>query len=368
MKAAVLYEHHAQVEVVDVIIDDVEDFDVLVRIEAAGLCHSELSVQSGVLGFPVPIVLGHEGAGVVEEVGPRVTHVAPGDHVVLNASMSCGRCDYCTSGKPVICRWGLAATFDSRHPDGTLKVADPNGTRLHQLSGIGTLADRTIVNELSVIKIRNDVSFEVAALVGCAVTTGLGAVFNRAKVTPGSTVAVIGVGGVGLNVVQGCRIAGAAQIIAVDPVAHKRSLAMELGATDQADPTVGDPVALVLDLTDGLGVDYAFEAVGFGPLFRQAWDMAGPDGTIVGIGVASKDDTVVLPAQELSLTEKTLMASVYGTSRPQLDMPKYLDMYMAGQLKLDELVSRRYTLDQINDAFHDLSDGLITARGVFSMR
>jgi S-(hydroxymethyl)glutathione dehydrogenase/alcohol dehydrogenase len=231
------------------------------------------------------------------------------------------------------------------------------------MSCIGTLAERTIVNERSVIKIRTDVPFSVAAVVGCAVTTGLGAVFNRAQVRAGATAVVIGAGGVGLSVVQGCRIAGAARIVAIDPVVEKRALALEVGATEVVDPGADDPVALMGD-----GADYVFEAVGSGRLLRQAWDLAGPAGTVVGIGVAANDDTVVLPAQELALTEKTLMGSVYGTSRPQQDMLRYLDLYRSGELKLDELITREYPLAEINEAFRDLGESRISGRAVFSLR
>ena len=366
MKAAVVYEPGADVAVTDVELGRLGDEDVLVRIEASGLCHSDVAVQSGAFPVPLPVVIGHEGAGIVEEVGARVTAVAPGDHVLLTATQSCGSCAHCTKGLPCLCRTGFAAVLNSVHPDGEHRMADGGGRGLGQFACLGTLSSSLIVHRNGVIKIREDVPLDVAAVVGCAVTTGLGAVFNRARLKPGSSAVVIGCGGIGVCVVQGARIAGAQQIVAVEPVEEKRRLALELGATDAVDPAAGDPVEQVRELTGGLGVDYAFEAVGAGTFVRQAWDMVAIDGTVVAIGVTPSDDTAVLPAIEFCITEKTLMACVYGTSRPRQDMPLYLDLYMEGRLKLDELVSRRYRLEQINEAIDDLEHGRIHGRGVFT--
>lgn len=368
MRAVVVYEPGADVDVADVELQKLGEDDVRVRIEASGLCHSDVAVQNGSFPVPMPVVIGHEGAGIVEEVGARVTTVAPGDHVLLSATLSCGRCALCSKGLPCLCRDGFRAVLNSLHPDGRPRMADRAGRGLRQFACLGTLADSVVVFEGSAIKIRDDVPLSIAALVGCAVVTGLGAVFNRARLRPGASAAVLGCGGIGLCVVQGARIAGASRIIAIDPVAEKRQLALDLGATDAVDPGSGDPVAQVQEMTDGLGVDYAFEAVGLPAVVRQAWDMAAIDGTIVGIGVSPSGTEIQLPAQELCITEKTLMACVYGTSRPRQDMPLYLDMYMNGQLDLDRLVSKHYTLDQINHAIADLDAGRIHGRGVFSMR
>ncbi len=367
MKAAVVYEPGAQVEVAETQLGAVGEMDVYVRIEASGLCHSDVAVQNGSFPVPVPVVIGHEGAGVVEEVGARVTSLAPGDHVLLSATLSCGRCELCTKGLPCICRSGFATVVDSLHPDGRHRMTDAAGRGLRQFACLGTLAESVIVHEGSAIKIRDDAPLSVAALVGCAVVTGLGAIFNRAKLRPGSSAVVLGCGGIGLSAVQGARIAGASRIIAVDPVAEKRRLAIDLGATDAIDPTSGDPVAQVQEITGGVGVDYAFEAVGLPAVVRQAWDMAAIDGTVVALGLSAVGTELALPAVELCTTEKTLMSCVYGTSRPRQDMPRYLDMYMSGQLQLAPLISRRYRLEQINDSIADLEAGRIHGRGVFSM-
>jgi NDMA-dependent alcohol dehydrogenase len=366
MKAAVVYEYGKPIEVADLHLGALADNDVLVRIEASGLCHSDVAVQEGGLPFPVPNIVGHEGAGVVEEVGRAVTTVKPGDHVVLSALMSCGLCAYCQKGRPNLCAWGLPTIFGCKHPDGNFRAADGSGRDLFQFACIGTLASKTIVPEISAVKIPDDVGFEVAALVGCGVLTGLGAVFNRARVAPGATTAVIGCGGVGLNVIQGCRIAGATTIIAIDPVASKRDLASDFGATHLVDPTETPPVERVLELTGGIGADFVFECVGKGPLFRQAWDACGVDGTVLAIGVATTEDVTELPSQTFSTSEKTLMSCLYGTSRPRMDIPLYVDLYLQGRLKLDELVTRRYAIEQVNEAVADMHAG-INARGVIVM-
>jgi S-(hydroxymethyl)glutathione dehydrogenase / alcohol dehydrogenase len=363
MKAAVVYEYGKPIEVAELTLGELADNDVLVRIEASGLCHSDVAVQEGGLPFPTPNIVGHEGAGVVEAIGRGVTTVSPGDHVVLSALMSCGLCAYCQKGRPNLCAWGLPTIFGCKHPDGNFRAADGNGRDLFQFACIGTLASKTIVPEISVIKIPEDVPFEVAALVGCGVVTGLGAVFHRAKVGPGATCAVIGAGGVGLNVIQGCRIAGATTIVAIDPVGSKRDLASDFGATHLLDPTNEPVVERIVELTGGVGADFVFECVGKGTLFRQAWDACGVDGTVLAIGVATTEDVTELPSQSFSTSEKTLMSCLYGTSRPRMDMPLYIEMYRQGRLKLDELVTRRYPIEQINEAIADMHAG-VNARGV----
>lgn len=367
MRAAVVYEQGSDVVVGDVELTALGDEDVRVRIVASGLCHSDVAVQNGNFPFPIPCVIGHEGAGIVEETGSRVDSVRAGDHVLLNATISCGQCEQCTKGLPCVCGTGFATILNGVHPDGRHRMRDSESRDLTQFACLGTLADSIIVSEASVIKIREDIPLEIAALVGCAVVTGLGAVFNRAKVHPGSSVAIIGCGGIGLSSVQGARISGASQIIAVEPVKEKRELALEFGATDALDPADGDPVERVKAMTGGSGADYAFEAVGIPALFRQAWDMVTVDGTVIGIGVAPIGSEIKLPAIELSTSEKTLKSTVYGTSRPRQDMPLYLEMYMNGQLKLDPLISKRYELSQINEAIEDLEAGRIHGRGVFAL-
>lgn len=365
-RAAVVYEHQGPVEIVEVELSALGPHDVRVAIGASGVCHSDVAAQTGALAFPTPIILGHEGAGTVVAVGGDVASVAPGDHVALSAIISCGRCRPCVEGTPNLCEWGLPIIFSCAQPDGGLRATDPSGRGLYQFASLGTLAEEVIVPEVATVPIPADVPFEVAALVGCGVLTGVGAVLNRAKVRVGDTVAVIGCGGVGLNVVQAAAMAGASMIVAVDREEWKLQLARELGATDVVDATAVDVVAAVRERTGGRGADVVFECVGNGALIRQAWDAAGIAGTVVAIGVAGADEVVSLPAQELSTSEKTLMSCLYGTSRPRLDMPRYLQLYRQGKLRLDELVTRRYSMDQVPEAVADLNASR-NARGVVVM-
>jgi S-(hydroxymethyl)glutathione dehydrogenase/alcohol dehydrogenase len=365
-KAAVVYQYGGPVEVVDLALSPLGPHDVQVAIAASGVCHSDVAAQTGALAFPTPIVLGHEGAGTVLAVGAEVTEVAPGDRVALSAIISCGRCRPCVEGTPNLCEWGLPIIFSCRQPDGGLRATDPEGREIHQFASLGTLAQEVIVPEVATVKIPDDVSFEAAALVGCAVLTGVGAVLNRPRVQAGDTVAVIGCGGVGLNVVQAAAMVGAARIIAMDREHAKLQLATTLGATDIVDAGSADTVVAVRDLTGGRGVDFAFECVGSGALVRQAWDAVAIAGTVVAIGVAPGDDVVELPAQELATSEKTLMSCLYGSSRPRLDMARYLQLYRQGKLRLDELVTQRYSLEDVASAVEDLRSSR-NARGVVVM-
>jgi len=362
-QAAVAYATNQPLDVVDVSLEEPRGSDVLVRIMASGLCHSDVSVQNGGLPMPMPMILGHEGAGVVEQVGSAVTSVAVGDHVVLSGIISCGRCGPCQDARPNLCEWGLPTIMSGNQPDGAVRAHDGSGAGIRQFACLGTLAERVIVPELAVIAIPKDVPFEAAALVGCGVLTGVGAVFNRAKVHPGATVAVIGCGGVGLNVIQAARLVGATKVIAIDLAAEKRDLAETFGATDAIDATTEDVVARIQELSGGRGVDYAFECVGNLKLVRQAWDAVAADGTVVTIGVAPAGGIAELPGDELWSTEKTLKCSLYGSGRPRVDMPLYIELYRQGKLKLDELVTRRYALAAINEAIDDLNAAR-NARGV----
>lgn len=367
VRAAVLHDVGGPIEVVDVALAPLEPNDVRVSIRASGVCHSDVAVQSGALAFPTPIILGHEGAGVVTEVGSAVTSVQPGDHVALSAIISCGRCRRCVEGTPNLCEWGLPTIFSCRQPDGGLRATEPDGTELFQFACLGTLAEEVVVPEVATVPIDHDVPFEIAALVGCGVLTGVGAVLNRARVQVGDTVAVIGTGGVGLNVVQAAAMAGADVVIAVDREPWKLEKAAALGATHAVNATDEDVVDRIRAITGGQGADFVFECVGLGSLVRQAWDACNIAGTVVAIGVAGGDDSVVLPAQELSTSEKTLMSCLYGTARPRLDMPRYLQLHRQGKLQLDELVTTRYTLDEVGQAVDDLHASR-NARGVVVMR
>ncbi|WP_420638028.1 zinc-binding dehydrogenase [Candidatus Poriferisocius sp.] len=365
MKAAVVYEFGTPIQVVDATPGAVGPHDVRVQVRASGLCHSDVAVQTGELPFPLPMVLGHEGAGVVVEAGDAVTTCAVGDHVVLSALIHCGQCTNCLKGRPNLCMWGLETIFSGTNAnDRALRATDPEGNGLYQFASIGTLAEELICSEKHAVPIPDDVPFEAAALTGCGVLTGVSAVFNRAGVQPGSSVVVIGCGGVGLNVVQATAMANAATIIAVDLHDAKLAMAREFGAThtirnDDAEATV----AQVFDLTGGEGANYAFEVVGVPPLVRLAWDCLRVDGTLVAIGVHPAGSTVALPAEQFATTEKTLMSCLYGTSRPTKDIPMLVDMFRQDRIRLNELVTHHFALEDINDAVAKMENGR-DARGV----
>jgi len=362
MKAAVFYEHNAPLKVENIDIDKPKRGEVLVKIAASGVCHSDLSVMNGTMLFPPPpAVLGHEGAGVVQEVGAEVSTVSPGDHVVLSWRPSCGKCSYCATGRPQLCQTSGMQILQGYLPDGTTRL-HKGDLEIHHFTGVASFAEYAVVPESGVVKIRPDAPLDVAALVGCGVMTGVGAVINTAKVEPGASVAVIGCGGVGLNVVQGAVLAGAEKIIAVDLNPQKLEWAKLFGATHPVNPADGDPVSQVLNLTDGLGADYAFEVIGRADTAAQAYFSIRPGGMAVIVGVARADDMLTIPALTL-LQEKTIKGSLYGSARPSVDMPKLLDLYMSKKLKLDELVSRRIKLEQINEAFTWMEKGEV-ARSV----
>ncbi len=364
MKAAVVYEYGQPIETVDAHLGEVGPNDVRVAIRASGLCHSDVSVQTGALPFPLPMILGHEGAGVVEAVGDAVTTCVPGDHVVLSALIHCGICDNCVKGRPNLCFWGLNTIFGGRNPDGSLRARDAQGRELYQFSSIGTLAEELVCHEKHAIPIPRDVSFEAACLTGCGVLTGLSAVLNRARVEAGKSVVVIGCGGVGLNVIQGAVLASAGMIVAVDLNETKLDMARRFGATHTLNAaTVGSIPDAVRELTGGFGADYVFEVVGVPELVRQGWDSLRIDGTLTVIGVHPSTSEAILPAGEFATSEKTLMSCLYGTSRPTKDIPLAVELYRQGRLKLDELVTHHFSLDQINDAVATMNRGT-DARGV----
>jgi len=318
--------------------------EVLVRTVATGVCHSDLHVLDGALPNPVPIVLGHEPAGVVEGVGGAVEHVAPGDHVIGCLSAFCGSCEYCVAGRPNLCE-GEATMRRPGEPPRLAKDGEPIAQFVH----LSAFAERMLVHENALVRIRRDVPLDQVALIGCGVTTGLGAVFNTAQVRAGSTAAVIGCGGIGLSVIQGCRIAGAGRIVAVDTAAWKLELASRLGATDVVDAGAGNPVPPVVELTGG-GVDYAFEAIGTPATVRQAVRMARKGGTVVMIGVVPAGVNVELPGADIVLREKRILGCMMGSNRFRTDMPRYVELYRRGLLRLDEMISARLPLERVNDA------------------
>lgn len=350
MKAALLREVGEPLEVAEVDLHAPGPHQVRVRIAASGVCHTDVSIQKGWIPYPLPAVLGHEGAGVVEEVGAAVTRVRPGDHVVLSWAAPCRSCLWCLAGQPWLCQRGMTEAFTS--PYGT-----SGGERLISALGTATFAEETLVLDRQAVRIDPSVPLEVAALVGCAVTTGVGAVVNTARVEPGASVAVIGCGGVGLSVVQGARLVGAARIVAIDRVPARLAVAATLGATDVVDASSADPVEAARELTGGPGVDHAFEVVGLGATIKQAFAMTRPGGTTTLVGAGRADDEVSFSPMELFAAGKRIVGCVYGSSDPDRDFPRLLDLYRAGRLDLDALVTRRIALDEVNDAFRAMEAG-----------
>lgn len=364
MRAAVLFAPKEKLEVVDVDLEAPGPGEVRARLVASGVCASDWHTMTGAIPSPTPSVLGHEGAGVVEEVGAGVTLVKPGDHVVLSWVPNCGRCRYCESGRPNLCSAAAPSLLAGTLVSGARRLSY-RGEPLYHYSFLSTFAEAVVVDEACCVPVREDVPLAVAALVGCAVMTGYGAVVNRAHVEPGATVVVFGAGGVGLSAVMAARLSGAENIVAVDPVASKRELATEVGATHVVDPVAGGPGELLASLTRGEGADVAIESAGRPELVAEAFEVTRRGGTVVCVGIPSAEARVSLPGPALVRHEKIVTGSLYGSCRPRLDMPKILDLYAEGRLPLGLLVTRTYELDEVNAAFEDMLAGKL-ARGVLS--
>ncbi len=355
MKAAVLYERGQPFKVEEVQLEEPKKHEVLVKVAAAGVCRSDYHILKDESNHPVPAVLGHEGSGIVEEIGEDVTWVKPGDHVILSFIPNCGHCYSCETGNPQLCDTNAATP--GRMFDGTTRLFSKDGTPLLHMGKVACFAEKTVVPDSGCIPISKSVPLDVAALIGCCVPTGVGAVTHRAKVRPGSTVAVLGCGGVGLNAVQGARLANASKIIAVDIQDHKLEFAYKFGATHIVNAKSENVVEKVMEITGGLGVDYAIEAFGSAETVENAFNMTRKSGTIVVVGLAPKWDRASIDPQALTRNEKVLMGSYYGSVRPRQDMPKLVEMYQQGKLDIESLIQRHYKLDQINEAFDDLEKG-----------
>jgi len=350
MQAAVLRTVHQPLTIEEVDISPPGPHEVLIQTAAAGVCHSDVHFQQALYPCPTPIVLGHESAGLVAAVGSEVRYVQPGDHVITCLSVFCGHCNYCTTGRPNLCN----RVDTLRRPDEPPRLSQ-RGAVMHQFANLSSYAEQMLVHEHAVVKIREDMPLDKAALIGCGVTTGVGAVINTARVPPGSTVAVIGCGGVGLSAIQGAAIAGAGRIIAIDTRASKLELAQICGATDLINASAGDPVSQVKDLTSG-GVEYSFEAIGLKQTAEQAFSMLAKGGTATVIGMIPVGTKIELHGPDF-LQEKKIQGSSMGSNRFRVDMPRYVDMYLNGKLKLDEMITREITLAQINEAFEALLGG-----------
>jgi S-(hydroxymethyl)glutathione dehydrogenase/alcohol dehydrogenase len=360
-KAVVCREWNKPLSVEVVTVASPKRDEVMVRIKACGVCHSDLSATNGTIPAPLPVVIGHEAAGIIEEVGEGVTNVAVGDHVIVIWVPMCGKCRYCSEGRPQLCDMSAKAAFTLQ--DGTTRLQDKDGNPLKAMAGVGVMAEYATIHKDNVLKIDEAIPLDKAALVGCAVMTGVGAALNTANVQAGATVAVFGAGGIGLNVIQGAALAGAAQIIAVDLEDKKLQFAQEFGATHTVNPNNdGDAVTKIRELTGG-GADFTFEAIGVPEVILQAYNATGKGGTCCVVGITRTDGAVTLPTFMIPFTEKVLMGSMYGSARPNVDFPRLLSLYQAGRLKLDELVSATYPIDDINRAFDDMQAGA-NARGV----
>jgi S-(hydroxymethyl)glutathione dehydrogenase/alcohol dehydrogenase len=357
MKAAVLNTCPGDLEIEDVQIDKPGPREVLIKTAAAGLCHSDLHFLEAKYPAQVPVVLGHESAGVVEAVGDQVTYVQPGDHVITCLSVFCGHCEDCLTGHMSLC----PNPETRRLPGEAPRLSREGGGVMNQFLNLSSFAEQMLVHEHAIVKINPEMPLAQAALLGCGATTGLGAVMNTAKVEPGATVAVIGCGGIGLNAIQGAYLSGASRVIAVDMLDSKLELAKVFGATDTVNASDGTAVQQVLELTGG-GVHYSFEAIGLKVAPAQAFAMLRRGGTATVIGMIPIGQSVELPGFAF-LGEKKIQGSAMGSNRFRVDMPRYVELYMQGRLKLDELVSARLPLEKINDGFATMKTGEV-ARSV----
>ena len=355
-RAAILFEVGQKLEVREVDVQDPGPGEVRIQMVAGGVCHSDLHVMTGHLSAPLPAILGHEGAGIVADVGAGVTSVRPGDHVIPLWRLSCGECEYCTGGRPALCPAGTEIRWSGRLLDGTSRFK-LDGQEIKHFAGVSSFSNYTVLPEKAVLKIPDDLPLERAALLGCAVITGFGAVVNAAQVRPGRTVAVFGVGGVGINVVQGAVLAGAEKIIAVDLLESRLEHAKRFGATHAVNASAGDPVEQIRDLTGGRGVDYAFEVVGLPITMRQAYDSLAKRGVAMVVGITPTTAEVTVPSLSLVYEERVLTGSLYGSAAPKTDIPRLIDLYRAGSLMLDELLTRSYPIEEINQAYDALQSG-----------
>jgi S-(hydroxymethyl)glutathione dehydrogenase / alcohol dehydrogenase len=362
MRAAVLSEPKHALEIQTLDLADPGPGEVRVKVAASGVCASDLHVLDGKfpMALGMPIVPGHEAAGIVDEIGEGVTEVAPGDHVVITFYPGCGRCVACKTGTPFACK---NVRMD-RMPDGTTRLSR-NGQPVYHYSNVSSFAEYLMVTERGCVKIPSDLPLDVACLIGCGVITGFAVVIRHTKVAIGSSAAVIGCGGVGLNVLQACHLAGATKIIAVDTSDFKLDMARQFGATHTVNATSEDPVKTVREMTNGLGVNYSFEVIGVPELIRQAYDLTAAGGTVTVVGVSPPGTEVSFPAIDFG-NRKTVTWASGGAANPWRDFPIIADLYKGGRWKLDELVTRRRPLDEVNEAVADLRAGRV-ARSVLTM-
>ncbi|HVV35903.1 MAG TPA: Zn-dependent alcohol dehydrogenase [Acidimicrobiales bacterium] len=350
MRAAVLTQYNEPLVIEELSSPPLGPGDVRVHIDASGVCHSDLTVQKGGVPMPPPVILGHEGAGTVLEVGSDVSGLAVGDKVIASFIPACGTCWYCLHDQSNLCESANALMFATRG------VRADGGT-VFGMTGLGTFADEMVTSQTMVVKVETDVPAEQLALIGCGVTTGVGAALNTARVEPGATVAVIGCGGVGQAVIQGARIAGASRIFAIDPVELKRKTAEQLGATDLIDPSDGGSIAAVQAATGGRGADYVFEVIGLPDTILQAFQTARRGGTVCIVGMPRIDQQVTFPAFPLFSDEKKMLGCFYGSAQVRRDFPRFVSLIETGRLDVGSMVSRHIHLDEVNEAFRAMEAG-----------
>lgn len=361
IEAAVFYEIGRPFSVETLELAEPRAGEVLIKVAAAGVCHSDWHLMTGATKHTTPVVPGHEGAGVVQVVGPGVSKFKPGDHVALSWAPNCGACFYCLNDRPSLCETYVGPIWDGVMMDGTTRLSQ-NGQPIYHFSALACFANYCVVPQECCVRMPKEVPLTIAALIGCAVTTGVGATLNTVKVKPGSSVAVFGAGGVGLSVIMGAKLAGASRIIAIDKAEGKLDLAKAFGATDVAlaGPEATETVRL---LTNGRGADFVFEAIGIPAVQEQSLAATRKGGTLVLVGISPMGSGTNLPGAIIARQEKTITGSYYGTANPARDFPLIAELYQRGQLDLERLVSKQYPLEQINEAYADMLSGEI-ARGV----
>ncbi|MDQ3734508.1 MAG: NDMA-dependent alcohol dehydrogenase [Actinomycetota bacterium] len=356
-KAAVLREVGSPFEIVELDLDPPKAGEVLIRYVAAGLCHSDEHLRHGDIVPRFPVVGGHEGAGIIEEVGPGVTRLKPGDHVICSFLPVCGHCRWCSTGKSNLCDQG-ATILDGVMTDGTYRF-HKDGEDYGGMCMLGTFSEFSVISENSAIKVDDDLPLDVVVLIGCGVPTGWGSAVHAAETEAGDTIAIYGIGGIGINSVQGAALAGARNVVAIDPLANKREMAEQLGATHSCE-TAEEAQELITELTKGVGADKAIVTVGVvdSAVVTSAFNAIRKGGTVVVTGLADPTKTTIeLPGALLTLFEKTIKGSLFGSGDPFHDIPKMVELYQSGDLKLDELITKTYTLEEVNQGYDDLVAG-----------
>jgi alcohol dehydrogenase (nicotinoprotein) len=357
-RAAVLRGTGQEFEIVELELDPPKAGEVLIKYTAAGLCHSDEHLRHGDIVPRFPIVGGHEGAGVIEAVGEGVTRLKPGDHVICSFLPVCGHCRFCSTGKSNLCDMG-ATILDGVLPDGTYRFHDTDGGDIGGMCMLGTFSERAVISENSAVKVDDDLDLTKVVLIGCGVPTGFGSAVHAAQTEPGDTIAIYGIGGIGINSVQGAALAGARNVVAIDPLANKREAAEQLGATHSC-ATAEEAHELIQQLTRGVGADKAIVTVGVvdSTVVSNAFNAIRKGGTVVVTGLSDPAKTTIeISGAMLTLFEKRIQGSLFGSGDPFHDIPRMVELYRSGDLKLDELITQTYTLDEVNQGYKDLVDG-----------